>query len=137
MSTKLSKYTFFYYYFDKSLIVLSVTSSSVFIASSVTVIGIPVGLASASLSLTSSLCTGLVKQLLKAARNKKQKHNKNVMLARSKFSGTESKISQALINYQISHEDFMVIINKERNYRELKESIRMMKDQEDKKVDIG
>ena len=31
------------------------------------------------------------------------------------------------------HEDFMTIINKERNYRELKESIRMMKGQEDKK----
>ena len=34
---------------------------------------------------------------------------------------------------QISHEDFMTIINEERNYRELKESIRMMKGQEDKK----
>ena len=33
-------------------------------------------------------------------------------------------------------QDFMTIINKERNYRELKESIRMMKGQEDKKIDI-
>ena len=37
------------------------------------------------------------------------------------------------MNNQISHEDFMTIINKERNYREVKESIRMMKGQEDKK----
>ena len=35
------------------------------------------------------------------------------------------------MNNQISHEDFMTIINEERNYKELKESIRMMKDQED------
>ena len=58
------------------------------------------------------------------------------MLARSKLSSVESKISEALINSQISHEDFITIINEKRNYRELKESIRMMKGQEDKKIDI-
>ena len=45
-------------------------------------------------------------------------------------------MSEALMNNQISHEDFMTIINEERNYRELKESIRLMKGQEDKKTDI-
>ena len=54
------------------------------------------------------------------------------MLARSKLNSTESKISEALMNNQISHEDFMTIINEEKNYRELKENIRMMKGQEDK-----
>ena len=58
------------------------------------------------------------------------------MLARSKLNSIESKTSEELINSQISHEDFMTIINKERNYRELKESIRMMKGQEDKETDI-
>ena len=52
------------------------------------------------------------------------------MLARSKLNSIESKISKALMNNQISHED---VINKERNYRVLKESIRMMKGQEDEK----
>ena len=47
-----------------------------------------------------------------------------------------NKISEALISNQISHEDFITVINEERNYRELKESIRMMKGQEDKKADI-
>ena len=58
------------------------------------------------------------------------------MLAMSKLNSIECKISEALINYQISHEDFMAITNEERNYRELKEVIRMMKGQEDKKIDI-
>ena len=58
------------------------------------------------------------------------------MLARSKLNSIESKISEALINNQISHEDFITIINEERNYRELEESIRMMKGQEDRKIDI-
>ena len=55
-----------------------------------------------------------------------------VILARSKLNSIESKISEALINNEISHEDFMKIINEDRNYRELKESIRMMKS---KKID--
>ena len=118
------------------MIVLSVTSGGVSIASFATVIGILVGITSASLSLAFSLCTGLVKKLLKATRNKEKKHSNIVMLARSKLNSKESKISGALINNQISHEDFIASINVERNYRELKESIRMTKGQEDKKIDI-
>ena len=136
MSKKLSKYISFFDYFDKSLIVLSVTSGGFSIASFATVTGIPVGITSVSLSLAFSLCTGLVKKVLKATRNKKKKHNKIVMLASSKLNSIEKKISRALINNQISHEDLMTIINEERNYRELKESNKMMKGQEDKKIDI-
>ena len=58
------------------------------------------------------------------------------MLARSKLNSIESKVSEALMNNQISHEDFVTIINEETNYRQLKEGIRMMKGQEDKKIDI-
>ena len=75
------------------------------------------------------MSTGTVKKLLKATRNKKKNHNTIVMLARSKLNSIESKISEALINNEISHEDFMTIINEERDYRELKESIRMMNSQ--------
>ena len=51
------------------------------------------------------------------------------MLARSKLNSVESKISEALINNEISHEDFMTIINEETKYRQLKESMRMMNSQ--------
>ena len=61
MSKKRSKYISFFYYFDKSLIVLLVTNDCVSISSFATVIGIPVGITSTSLSLAFSLCTGLVK----------------------------------------------------------------------------
>ena len=129
MSKKLSKYISFFDYFDKSLIVLSVTSGGVSIASFATAIGVPIGITSASFSifLAFSLCTGLVKKLLKATRNKEKKHNKIVLLARSKLNSKEGKISEALIHNQISHEDFITIMNEERNYRELRENIRMMK----------
>ena len=53
------------------------------------------------------------------------------MLARSKLNSIESKLSEALINNEISHENFVTIINKERNYWELKESIRIVKSHRD------
>ena len=77
-------------------------------------------------SLAFSITTGFVKKFLKTIRNKKKKHNKIVMLARSKLNSIESKISEALMNNEISHEDFEAIINEGKKYRELKEIIRMM-----------
>ena len=100
MSKKLSKYIYFFHYFDKSLIVLSVTCGGVSIASFATVIGAPIGIASASLSLAFSLCTGIGKKLLKATRIKEKKYNKIVMLAKSKLNSIEIKISEALISNQ-------------------------------------
>ena len=115
MNKRLSKYIASFDYFDKSLIVLSVTTGSISIASFATVIGAPVGIISASFSLAFSISTGIIKKLLKTTRNKKKKHNKIIMLARSKLNSIESKISEALINNEISHEDFMTIINEEKN----------------------
>ena len=51
------------------------------------------------------------------------------MLAKSKLNSIESKKSETLINNEISHEGFITIINEEKKYRELKESIRMMNNQ--------
>ena len=122
-------------YFDNSLIVLSVTAYRISIASFSTVIGAPAGMTSASFSLAFSISTLIIKNLLETTRNKKKKHNNIVMLARSKLNTIESKISEALINNEISHEGFMKIINEVKKYRELKESIRMMNSQK-KKINL-
>ena len=112
----------FYYYFDKSLIVSSLTSGTISIAIFATVIGAPVGIASASFGFAFSMSTDIVKKMLKTTQKKKKKHNKIVMLARSKVNSIENKISEALINSGISHEDFATIINEEKNYREFKKN---------------
>ena len=83
----------------------------------------------AGCSFAFSITTGFVKQFLKTTRNKKKKHIKIVMLARSKLNSIESKISEALINNEIIHEDLMTILNEENKYRELKENIKMMNSQ--------
>ena len=116
MSKRVSKYIASFGYFDKSLIDLSVTTGSISIASFATVIGAPLGIASASFSLAFSISIEISKKLF-------------VILAGSRSNSTESKVSKALINNEISHEDFMTIILEERNYRELKEIIRIMNSQ--------
>ena len=65
--------------------------------------------------------------MLETTRNKNKKHNKIAMLARRKLNRIESKISEALIN-ENDHEDFLTIINEGKNFRELKESIRMIEE---------
>ena len=111
--------------FDKSLIVLSATSGRFLLHQ--LQLSIPVGIASASFSLAISMSSGVIKNLVKTTQNKKKKHKKIFMVARSKLNSIESKISEALINYEISHEDFLTIINEENNYRQLREGIRIMK----------
>ena len=64
MSKRISEYIACFGYFDKSLIVLSVTTGSISIASFATVIGAPVGTTSASFSLAFSISTGIIKKLL-------------------------------------------------------------------------
>ena len=107
MSKRLSKYIA---YFDKPLIVLSVTTGSIFIASFAAVVGAPVGIVSVICSLAFSVFAGIVKKLLKTTRDKKKKRNKIVVLTRGKLNTTKSKISEALINREMSHEDFITIL---------------------------
>ena len=123
MGKRLSKDIASFDYFDKSLIALCPTSSSISVTSFATVIGAPVGIASPNFSLAFSFSIGIVKKLLKTAQNKKKKHNKNIMLARGQLNRIESKITIALIHNEITHEDFITIINEEKNYREIKKSL--------------
>ena len=94
---------------------MSKRTVSIYIASFAIVIGVPVGMESTSFSLSFSISTGIIKKLLKATRNNKKKRNKIVILARSKLNSIDSKISEALINNEIGHENFMTIINEEKN----------------------
>ena len=111
MSKKLSRYTAAFDYIDKTLIVLSATSGGISIISFTSVIGIPAGIASASFTLVFSLTTGIIKKLLKITRKKKKKHIKIVKLAKSKLNSIETLMSQALIDLDISHEEFKTIVN--------------------------
>ena len=123
-SKKLNKYVTTFDYIDKILIVLSATSSGVSIISFTSIIGAPVGIASASFTLIFSLTTGIVKKLLSITRKKKKKHDKTLMLAKSKLNSIETLISQALINIEIGHEEFIAICKEKDKYEKMKENLR-------------
>ena len=123
-SKKLSKYVTAFDYIDKILIVLSATSSGVSIISFTSIVGSPVGIASASFTLIFSLTTGIIKKLLSITRNKKKKHDKILMLAKSKLDSIETLVSQALIDMEIIHEEFNAIIREKEKCERVKENVR-------------
>ena len=69
----------------------------------------------------------MVKTLLNITRKKKKKHNQIIALARSKLNIIENLISQALIDFEITHEEFPKIICEKNNYEQIIDNIRSVK----------
>ena len=123
-SKKLSKYVAASDYFDKILIVLSATIGGVSICLFMSVVGAPVGIASAGFTLIFSLTREIVKKLLSTTRNKTKKHDKILMLVKSKLSSVETLISQALNDMGISHEEYIAILKQKYKYQKMEENLR-------------
>ena len=123
-SKKLNKYATIFDYTDKILIILSAGTGVVLIILFTSTIGVPAGIASASLTLIFLIITGIIKKLLNITRSKKKKHDKILMLAKSKFNSIETLISQALNDMEISHEEFITIFKEKDRYEKIKEGIR-------------
>ena len=121
---KLSKQVSVFDYIDQALIVLSATTGGVSIISFTNIVGAPLGIASASLTLFFCLTTGIVKKLLIITRNKKKKHDKILMLAKNKHNSIKTLISQALIDTEISHEEFTTILKEKDKYKKMKDNLR-------------
>ena len=124
---KISKYIAAFDYADKVFITLSASFGTLNIASYATVVGILAGIAGASLTLIFTVTTGVVKTLLNISRKKKKKHNKIITLPRSKLNIIENLISQALIDFEITHEDFSKIIYEKNNYEQIIDNIKSVK----------
>ena len=122
-SKKLNKYVTAFDCIDKVLIVLSATSSGVSIISFTSIIGAPVGIPSVSFTLSFSLTTGIAKKLLNITRKRKKKHDKILMLAKSKLNSIERLISQVLIDMEISHKEFITILNEKDRCDKIKNNL--------------
>ena len=123
---KISKYIVAFDYADKVFITLSASFGTLSIASYGTVVGIPAGIAVPSLTLIFTVTNGVVKTLLNITRKKKKKHNKIIALARSKLNVIENLI-KALIDFEITHEEFSKIIYEKNNYEQIIDNIRSVK----------
>ena len=124
---KISKYIVAFDYADKLFITLSASFGTLSIASHATIVGIPVGIAGASLTLIFTVTTGVVKKLLNITRKKKKKHNKIIALARSKLNIIETLITRVLTNFDMSHEEVSKIIYEQNNYEQIRDNIRTVK----------
>ena len=105
---------------DKILIVLSATAGGISSISFTTNIGAPVGIAIASFTLIFSITTGIIKKLLSTTIKKKKKHDQILLLAKSKYNSIEALTSQALNDINISHKEFITILNEKDKYEKMK-----------------
>ena len=119
ISKKLSKHIAVFDYADKTFIVLS--------ASFGTSCNSRWNSCWQTMTVVFSLTTGIVKRLLNVTRKKMKKHNKIVMLAKSKLNIIKTLMPQALIDLDINHEEFKTIVNEKEKYEQIKESIRNTK----------
>ena len=117
------------------LIALNATSGRICIVLSLSDVEAPAGIAGASFILIFSLTTGRVKKLQSIARNKEKKDDKILMLAKSKLNSIETLVSQALIDMEISHEEFVPIFKEKDKYEKMKERVRNLSEKLEEKTE--
>ena len=117
---KLNKYIVGFDYLDKIFTTLSASFGTLSVVSHSTVIGIPAGIAGASLTLTFTISTGINKSLLQVTKKKKKKHNKIITLAKDKLNMIDTLLSSALNDLKISHEEFSNIMTEKNAYENVK-----------------
>ena len=126
-SKKLNKYVTIFDYIDKILIVLSATTGGLSIISFTSTIGVSVGIVSASFILFFSITTGIIKKLLSTTIKKKKKHDRILMLAKSKYNTIDALISQALNDIDIRQKEFITTLKEKDKYEKMKEDIEEQK----------
>ena len=74
-----------------------------------------------------SITTGIIEKLLNMTRNKKKKHDKILMLAKSKLNSIETLISKALNDMEVSQEEFITILKEKDKYERTKDILKSEK----------
>ena len=106
------------------LIVTCATTGCVSISVFASLVGIPIGIASFTIGLKTCVITEGIKKYKSIVKKKKKKHDKIVLLAKSKLNSVEVLISQALIDSNISHDEFVLINNALKEFYDIKEEIK-------------
>ena len=95
-----------------------------FYFSFVSLVGIPLGITSSAIGLTIYVITGGIKMYKLLIKKKKKKHDKIVLVAKYKLSSIKVLISKALIDSNISHDEFDFINNVLKEYAKMKEEVK-------------
>ena len=114
-------------YIEHFLILASTINGCISISAFSSLIGIPIGIASSAIGLKiCAIATG-IRKYKSIIKKKKKKHDKIVLLSKSKFNSIEVLISKALIDSVISHDEFVLINNGRKEYNDMKEEIKNLK----------
>ena len=109
------------------LILVSTVTGCVSISAYVSLVGIPVGIASSVVGLKICVKTTGIKKYKSIIKKKKKKHDKIVLLAKSKVNNIEVLISKGLIDSNNSHDELVSIINVLKEYDDMKEETKSLK----------
>ena len=111
-------------YIEHSIIVISTMTGCVSISDFASSVGIPIGITSSVIGLKMCLITAGIKKYESIIKKKKKKRNKIILLAKSKLHSIEALISNALIESNISHNEFVLISNVLKEFYDTKEEIK-------------
>ena len=128
MSKKHKKVSGVLIYIEHSLIVISTITGCVSISAFASLVSIPIGIMSSAIGLKMCAIAAGIKRYDSIIKKKTKKHDKIVLLAKSKLNGIEVLISKALIDSNISHDEFILINNVLKGFYDMKEEIKNSND---------
>ena len=114
-------------YIEHFLIVASKITGCISISAFSSLIGIPLGITSFAIGLKICAITAGIKKYKSIIKKNKKKHDKIVLLAKSKLNSIEVLICKALIDSVISHDEFVLINNVLKEYNKMKQEIKNLK----------
>ena len=124
MSRKLKKVCRTLNYIGHVLGLASTITRCISVSGFASLLGLPIGITSSVIGLKiCALATGIKKSIIK----KKKKHNKIVLLAKSKLNSISVLIFKGLINSNIINNEFVLINNVQKVYDNMKEEIKNLK----------
>ena len=110
-------------------IVISTITGCVSIFVFATLVGIPIGITSSAIELKICVITARIKKYKSIIKKKKKKkHDEIVLLVKYKSNSIEDLISKALIDSNISHDEFALINNVLKEFYDMKEEIKKSND---------
>ena len=92
-------------------ILASAITRCILISAFASLLGIPIGITSYAIGLKLCAMAAGIKKYKLINKKKKKKHDKIVLLAKSKLNSIEVLISKALTDSNISHDEFVLINN--------------------------
>ena len=115
-------------YIEHLLLLICTFIVPVSISAFASLVGITIGITSSAIGLQVCVIVAGIENCKSVIKKKKWKHDKIVLLAKSKLNGRELLISEALIDLDITHDEIVLINNVLTEFHDMKEEIKNSND---------